>query len=197
VRIGGVDVSIGGRVFVGTFIAAAVILPPALAVGTYYCENVNFQWVIVGEARQRTLDGADQCYANVYWDQGDELSLGGSPGGASTAATNLGFHATTHTNDNSITDCSDVTYTLTYRRSNTTSSYPCPSAFESSTDTLIATSCGNNQDLLIVDKTFGGDGFPYREYWQWELEIDANDCSTADSGCGRVYPSTSCTVKDF
>jgi hypothetical protein len=184
---------------VATLLAAAVALPPTLALGTRYCENINNQTVIVGEARYFTLGGSDVCYANAYWDGGDELSLGGDVGGASTAASNLGFKATTHTLDDTTEDCSVVTYSLSHRRSNTTSGSNCPSSYISNTDTLVANSCEiGTSNFLVIDKTFGREGLAYRNYWQWELDVDTGTgCTSSDSGCAEVRDSTSCTLKQF
>lgn len=200
VENGGVDVS-ARRVFVGTLLAAGVLLPPALAVGTDFCENLNSQITIIGEARYLTINQTDECYANVYWDGGDELSLSGFPGGASTAATNLGFHATTHTVDVATQDCTDLTYDLTFRRSNSTSGSNCPSSFQSSSLPFVVNSCGppeSTNDFVVAGKTFGSTGFPYRAYWEWILDVNTGaGCTATDSGCARVLDSTACTLDNY
>lgn len=181
-------------------LACGLMNDSSAAQATVYCEDINGDRTMVGEARYALIPGQG-CYANIYWDGGDELSLdqGETVGGASTSATNLGFYVTTDTRDPFSDACADLTYTLVHKRSNTVSAN-CPSSFMSSTSTLIVSSCDfGDDDDYYVDKRFGTDSFSFNQYWQWDLTVSASsqqlNCTASDSGCARV--SSTCTRKNY
>ena len=185
-------------------LVSALLNDSSRAHATVYCQDINGKRTVVGEARFDISPGAG-CYANIYWDGGDELSLGpgplgGSPiiGGASTAATNLGFYVQTNTRDPFPDACAEVTYELVQKRSNSISGN-CPSGYTAHTDTFVVNACEFGvDDYYYVDTRFGRDSLPSRSFWQWDLSVTASgdgNCTATDSGCAQV--STTCTRSDY
>lgn len=165
------------------------------------CEDIAGDLVLVGEARYATRTGADSFYSNIYWGgSGDELDLDpyNRVGGANSSSTSLNFGAQAHHDDNTLSDCTNVTFTLQLQRSATNTEYtPCPEGtVTSSSYTYTVNSCigGSDSHFVHAGRAFGGSGLSYKRYWNATLSVNA---VASDSGCFEVANQNDCTLTNF
>lgn len=151
------------------------------------CENLYTNTVSVGEMRYHTTSGTDDCYANAYWDGGDELSLASTwQPGALTGTNYAYFRAAAIHQDVHGSDCSNVLFTMRLRDTSA-----CSGGFLYSTTTALLriNSCdppggcsGNDCDThsekamtLSHQKSSGMEVF---------LDVDTSSgCNISDTGC--------------
>lgn len=178
-----------------------------------YCEDINGNTIVVGEARYTVGASSQSCYANDYWDGGDELGmpLGAVLGGADPEnATDLGFYSYVFIDDETTQDCASVTFELELKR-NWAEASSCPDGGSTTTDTVTIDTCNVNSDncgddcAVYAGKVLGRDGFSVgvdQYWWRSATSVDSTGCTASDSGCwhvldGRSGAGNECTLVNF
>jgi hypothetical protein len=115
---GGVIMKRLGRFVVcSTVLLGTAMALPGAASGQPVCEDLAGDRIVIGEMRYHTASGTDTCFANSYWDGGQELALpcGGQPGGLA-GANSVTLEAYAYHMDNTGNDSSDVLFTMQVRK---------------------------------------------------------------------------------
>lgn len=182
------------------FLLCAVLLPMRESAATVVCEDLAGDSVLIGEMRYTTTSGTDTCYANAYWDIGDELTLScnvhmpGALQGSDVAY----FRAMAAHVDETGSDCSNVLFTYRVRQNNqcTINCLSGSSINSTTSSTLRINSCstpssscnGNSCEVhaaKALNVTHAASGtYPALETW---LDVDTSTgCNSSDTGCFHV-----------
>lgn len=168
------------------------------AAASVYCEDVEGNYVVVGEARY--FDDST-AYANSYWGgSGDELTLSGNIGGADNGATDIRFYMYGWGSEQDVNECDQATFTLDLV-SGTAVSGGCPAGtLHAFSAQYQANSCGSTA-YIWAGKGFGLSGLDYARHWKATVSVDSGadvgDAEDTDDGCFTLLDQSDCTPTDF